>query len=73
MKKIILLFCSIVLLTIPVTTVFGADYFLYDKENRQVLHMGNEATEFTAKINMETEPNYSDRQPGSVLGNCHTT
>ncbi|NLW46608.1 MAG: hypothetical protein GXY86_04655 [Firmicutes bacterium] len=59
MKRIIS-FGSVLLLVMVLigANVFGADYFLFDKETNKILFMGKNDSEFSEKIEMIKNPDY---------------
>ncbi len=59
MKRIIIFTSVLLLLMVLIgTNVFGADYFLYDRETNKILFMGKNDSEFSEKIDMEKNPDY---------------
>jgi len=56
MKKYHFIFLLIISLTIPLSSVLGASYSLFDKENKELLFMDKNDTQFSGKIDMEEKP-----------------
>jgi len=46
MKRILLVIFALVVLSVPVSTLFSADYFFFDKETNKILFMGAQDTQF---------------------------
>ena len=57
MKRILMVILVLFVLSVPVSTIFSADYFLFDRETDKILSMGAKDTQFMEKIDMEKNPN----------------
>ena len=57
MRRILIIIMAMVVLSVPVSTIFSADYFIFDKETNKILFMGANDTQFMEKIDIEKNPN----------------
>jgi len=46
----------LLVLSVPMSPIFSADYFFFDKETNKILYMGAKDTQFAEKIDMEKNP-----------------
>ncbi len=57
MKKVLLaVVLALLVFLVPVSTTFGTNYFLFDKESNKILFMGENDIQFTEKIDIQKNP-----------------